>query len=345
MKVLINGAGLGGNALAFWLTRIGHEVTVVECFPALRATGLQLDLRGHGREVLKRMGLEAAFRAKSPPEQGLQIVNSSGRRRAYFPVNKSGKGLQSFTTEHEIVRGDFCRLMYDETKNQAKYIFGTTVTRLVNNENSVQATFASGATEDFDLVVGADGVTSRTRGLIGMDGFYPCKGQFAAYMTLPSPKAEDEEYNATLYMASGGRGVMTRRHNAHELQVYMFCSSRSDLLTNAKRGSEEEKTAFVHCMRGAGWETDAILDRLQEVPDFYCERLGLIKLASWSQGRVALLGDAAYCPSANTGMGTTSAIVVGTRRRREPAVVVEARIFPFTRSSDVSKDGKQRCEL
>ena len=46
MKVLISGAGIAGNAIAFWLSKLGHTVTVIERFPSLRATGLQLDLRG-----------------------------------------------------------------------------------------------------------------------------------------------------------------------------------------------------------------------------------------------------------------------------------------------------------
>lgn len=41
LKVLISGGGIAGNALAFWLTKLGHNVTVVEKFPELRAKGLQ----------------------------------------------------------------------------------------------------------------------------------------------------------------------------------------------------------------------------------------------------------------------------------------------------------------
>ena len=96
LRILISGGGVSGNALAFWLSKIGHHVTVIERFPSLRDTGLQIDLRGHGIQVLRHMGLEQSYRALSPPEQGLQMVDSSGRPRAYFPANKSGRGVQSF---------------------------------------------------------------------------------------------------------------------------------------------------------------------------------------------------------------------------------------------------------
>lgn len=62
-EVLISGVGLAGDALTFCRSNLSHNVTVVERFHALRAIGLQLDLRGYGIEVLKRMGLKAPFRA------------------------------------------------------------------------------------------------------------------------------------------------------------------------------------------------------------------------------------------------------------------------------------------
>jgi 2-polyprenyl-6-methoxyphenol hydroxylase-like FAD-dependent oxidoreductase len=48
---------------------------------------------------------------------------------------------------------------------------------------------------------------------------------------------------------------------------------------------------------------DEILKSLFQTDDFYCLWLGLVKLEVWHKGRVALLGDTAYCPSPNTVMG------------------------------------------
>lgn len=103
LKVLISGGGISGPALAFWLSKLGHDVTIVERFSCLRASGQQVDLRGHGIQTLKRMGLERAFRSKAVNETGLQFVDSSGRQKAFFPVNRTGSGLQSLTTDFEIM--------------------------------------------------------------------------------------------------------------------------------------------------------------------------------------------------------------------------------------------------
>lgn len=313
LKVLISGAGIAGNALAFWLSRLGHDVTVIERFPNLRATGLQIDLRGHGIEVLRRMGLEQSFRSKSAPEQGMQIVGKSGRRLAYFPANESGQGTQGFTSEFEIMRGDLCNLIYDPTKDRAKYVFGTSIESFEQNDSSVQIRFTDGKTGSFDLLVGADGQGSCTRRMMlgsdSADALIPLGGDYIAYFTIPRPMQEGEGYIGTMY-TSPGRAVMTRRHSPHTIQVYLICYSNSDRLQGVRRGDvKEEKKAVSKFFQGAGWQTDELLKSMQDADDFYCERMGIVKMKNWSRGCVTLVGDAASCPSANTGMGTTSGIV------------------------------------
>ncbi|KAI5861415.1 FAD/NAD(P)-binding domain-containing protein [Durotheca rogersii] len=321
IRVLISGAGIAGNALAFWLVKLGHEVTVVEKFPVLRATGLQIDLRGHGIEVLRRMGLEREFRELSAPEQGLQIVDGTGRQRALFPANKPGDGgIQSFTSEFEIMRGDLCRLFHDATADRARCIFGTSIASL-QQENMgggrggpVDVTFENGKTERFDLVVGADGMWSHTRRLLfGPDTpetLRPLGGFCIAYFTMPRAIQEGEGYLATAYMAPGRRAIMTRRHRPDAMQVYLPCRSDGGRLARTRRGDVAgEKAAFAESLAGAGWQADEIVAAMWDADDFYCEHLRLVTLPTWARGRAALVGDAAYCPSANTGMGTTCGVV------------------------------------
>ncbi|KAF2268927.1 FAD/NAD(P)-binding domain-containing protein [Lojkania enalia] len=313
MKVLISGAGIAGNALAFWLSKLGHDVTVIERFPALRSTGLQIDLRGYGISVLKHMGLEKEFRACAAPEQGMQVVSSSGRRWAYFPANKSGKGMQAFTTEYEIMRGDLCRILYDASRQRANYVFGTSIECFKQSGGAVEVRFVDGSTDQYDLVVGADGLWSKTRKMMlgtgTKDAFHPLEGLYVGYFTMPAPVQEGEEYIATQYLATGGRAIMTRRSSPHALQVYVSCKTDSKELRDTKPGDVREKEILTEKFQGAGWRTDEILKSLNTDNDFYLERMGIVKLENWSNGHLTLVGDAAYCPSANTGMGTTSAFV------------------------------------
>lgn len=151
LKVLICGGGISGNALAYWLTKSDHDVTIVERYPDLRVTGLQVDLRGPGIEVLKLMGLNEGFRAHAAKEEGMQVVSSSGREWAYFPANKSGAGAQSFTSDYEIMRGDLTRLLHGASG--AKILFGTSIERYEDKGDCVEVVFSDGQTEQFDLYV------------------------------------------------------------------------------------------------------------------------------------------------------------------------------------------------
>ncbi|GKT82150.1 FAD binding domain protein [Colletotrichum tofieldiae] len=275
LKVLISGGGIAGNALAFWLSKLGYDITIVEWFPTLRASGLQLDLRGHGITVMKRMGIEEEFRAKSAPEQGLRFVNSSGKLLAQFQSgNDSGKGLQNFTTDYEIMRGDLCRIIYNATKSRTKYLFGTSLEHLEDKGTSVEVLFRNGQTDVFDLVIGADGQRSRTRKMMlgsqSIDPFVPLSGMHVAYFTTPMPIKKGEDFNATAYIATNTRAVILRRQNPDYMQIYLMCKSNSNEFREVKQSSvEKQKEAMTKIFRGAGWQTDSILESMMKADDFY----------------------------------------------------------------------------
>lgn len=135
---------------------------------------------------------------------------------------------------------------------------------------------------------------------------------YIGYYTIPKPAQPGEKYDAAIYVATGGRLVIQRRSDPHKIQVYLqvMKGGATERLREAHRGGVAgEKAALAEIFRGAGWRTDEFLKGMEESDDFYMERLGVVKLDSWSRGRVALVGDAAHCPSASTGMGTTCAMV------------------------------------
>lgn len=183
------------------------------------------------------MGLEQAVRAKCVPEEGFALVDSTGRRWAFFAANRSGKGAQSISSEFEIMRGDLCRVLYDAAVERgARYCFAVSVEGFVEEGGGVEVRLTDGMLERFDLVVGCDGQGSRVRRLMlgggSVDGdvkdsVLTTLPERIAYFTIPRPTQEGEEYVATAYMMPEKRFLLMRRHRDDEIQVYLKAETGS----------------------------------------------------------------------------------------------------------------------
>lgn len=311
LNIIICGGGCAGPALAYWLSRSGHQVTVVERFPALRATGAQIDLRGQGIEAAKRMGLLDTIRGKLVDEDGFALVDSQGKVRATLLANKSGKGAQSLTSEFEIMRGDLVRILYDATSDNVKYIFDTTVDRFEQDEQKVTTYFSDGSSDTFDLLVGADGQGSRVRKAIlppGSPDPYHQLGFHAAYWFIP--RNESDTNICFTLQSPGGRMIMRRSHSPTETQIYFFLRDDALEFSSIHRASvEQQKEFWTQKFRDAGWETDRFLEGMKTTTNWYCQEVVQVQTDTWHRGRVVLLGDAAHCPSPFSGMGTTAGFV------------------------------------
>ncbi|WPH00266.1 Hypothetical protein R9X50_00309000 [Acrodontium crateriforme] len=262
------------------------------------------------------MGLEASIRAKCVPELGLQLVDSDGRRWGYWPANESG-GVQAFTSEVEIMRGDLCQILHDGAKDKVRYKFGTSIARYTDTHTNgqggpVRVEFTDSTAENYDLLVGADGLYSLTRKLmLSADPNPPnplhALNQSIGYLKVPIAAEPGEEYNATAYIGTKGRCLLTRRNNPHELQVYLTSPNLTKRLQNIQ-DVPTQKQIFASEFRNAGWKAAEIVEQLLQSDDFYSQHEAYIRLNPWSCGHVTLLGDAGVCCSAN-GYGTSCAVV------------------------------------
>ncbi|WP_344565772.1 FAD-dependent monooxygenase [Streptomyces axinellae] len=310
LRVLVAGGGVAGQALAFWLTRAGHRVTVVERFPALRAAGAQVDLRGQGIEAVGRMGLLDAVRGKLVDEAGVAFIDARGKARATIMANTSGRGRQTLTSEYEIMRGDLVRILHDATKDDTEYVFGKSVDGFEQDEHKVVAHFSDESSGEFDLLAGADGQGSRIRRAVLPKGFDPYwrTGIHMAYWFVPRI-ASDSNIRDTC-MVPGGRQIMRRSHNPAETQVYFVMREESEEASAIHRAPVERLQEFwADRFRDAGWQTERFIAGMRASPFFYSQEIVQVRAGTWSQGRVVLAGDAAHCASPYSGMGISGGLV------------------------------------
>ncbi|MET9826287.1 FAD-dependent monooxygenase [Streptomyces sp. NPDC006349] len=310
LRILVAGGGITGHALAFWLTRDGHRVTVVERFPAPRAAGAQVDLRGQGIEAVARMGLLETVRGRLVDEAGVAFIDSRGKPKATIMANTSGRGRQSLTSEYEIMRGDLVRILYEATRNDTEYVFGRSVDGFVQDADRVTAHFSDGTSDEYDLLVGADGQGSRVRRALLPEGADPYwrVGIHMAYWFVPRI-ASDSNIRDT-YMVPGGRQIMRRSHNATETQVYFVLREESAKASAIHRAPVEQQQKFwADRFRDAGWQTGRFIEGMQDSPFFYSQEIVQVRTDRWYKGRVVLAGDAAHCASPYSGMGISGGLV------------------------------------
>jgi len=300
-KVLVSGASIAGPTLAFWLTRYGFDVTVVERSKSLRLGGQNLDVRGAGRAIIRMMGLEEQILAANTGEIGLQFVNSENKVQAAFPAD----GPDSFTSEAEILRGDLVNILYDSTKGNVKYIFGKYITAIDQHEDSITVTYNQGDSEVFDLLIAADGVRSATRQLIfGDEPEIKFVGLYNAWYTIP--KKETDTQWARWYTAPGSRVMMIRPDNQGTVRASF--SFLSDDTSYQKLSNSEQKKILKEKLSGAGWEAKRLAEEIEKNNDVYFDSVSQVLAPRWFNKRAGMIGDAAYCPTPLTGMGTTLAI-------------------------------------
>jgi 2-polyprenyl-6-methoxyphenol hydroxylase-like FAD-dependent oxidoreductase len=297
-SVLISGAGIAGAALAYWLDRFGFDVTVLERAEALRDYGQNVDVRGAGREVVRRMGLERAVARAGTGEVGTRFVDERGGTVAEFPVGTGDS--DGATAELEILRGQLVRLLVTDATD---YMFGDQIADLSQGPDKVSVSFERAQRRDFDFVVIAEGISSRTRRAVFRDQVRVRDlGQYMAFGTIPRSADDDRWWR---WCSPGrGRAVMLRPDNVGTTRAVLAFLS-------PPRGYEElSRAKQVDVLRStfadAGWQTPRILDAFAaETSELYMQRTAQVHVSKWSSGRVVLVGDAAYCASPISGMGTS----------------------------------------
>jgi 2-polyprenyl-6-methoxyphenol hydroxylase-like FAD-dependent oxidoreductase len=265
--------------------------------------------------VIKKMGLMPQIRVANTKETGTRFLSSSGQPVAEFPV-KEGSNV-SMTSEYEILRGDLAKILWEATRYlpNITYHFGLTITSVLQKDDQgVIVLLSNGQTLSADVLVAADGQWSRLRSSIFPPSSINIKhqGMYGVYFTIPRLPSDKNYWDIHISLAS--RTISTRP-DPHGTMRAMFTfmpstPTQEAAWETASRAGRKEQEALLKATFGdAGWQTQRLLDTVSTAPDFYFHAISQIRMSSWACNRVVCLGDAAYCPTPLTGMGTSLAIV------------------------------------
>ena len=299
-KILITGASVAGPTLAYWLSRLGMDVTVVERAPEFRDGGQTIDVRGAGKLVAQRMGLESAIRARTTHEDGLRFVDAQDRTQAEFGIGAFGGNGP--VAELEILRGELAKLLIEHGRDAVDYRFGDSIAALEELPEGVKVRFEQGGEAVFDLVIGAEGVGSHTRKLVFGDEVRRRSFKlYTAYFTIPRTPGDARQMR--WFNAPGGLSVCLRPDNLGTTRALLSFQEAPGAYE--KLPIAEQKALLKEKFGALKWETPRILAALEDATDLYFDQISQVKMPRWSKGRIALVGDAAYCASPISGMGTS----------------------------------------
>ena len=162
-NILISGAGIAGLTLAYWLQKWGFSPTIIEKRPDFHDRGYMIDFYGSGFDVIQKMGLVEKLQERSNqyPVKKLIFVDRNAKPHATLDVEKMRELL-----DHKyfpILRGDLESVIYDSVKGDVPFRFNTSITRIDNQPDGVVVEFSNGESQQYDLVIGADGIHSNVR--------------------------------------------------------------------------------------------------------------------------------------------------------------------------------------
>ena len=302
--ILISGIGIAGPTLAYWLQKAGFAPTLIERAPALRRGGYVIDFWGLGYDIAERMGLRAAIERIGYHARELRIVDDRGRRIAGF-----GTEVFAAVTGGRYVtlgRSDLSRLLVERLGGSTELLFGDEIVALEQSGDQVAVAFKHAPPRRFDLVIGADGLHSGVRKLVfgPRESFEHSLGYCVAAFEAPGYRPREDD----IYAMYGRPGRMVGRFTLRDdrtLFLFVFAAEPDARLF----GDPAAQKALLHTRYGdGGWESGSIMTALDCAAELYFDRVSLIDMPRWSQGRVALLGDAAFCVSLVTGQGSALAM-------------------------------------
>ena len=304
-SILICGGGIAGPACAWWLIQYGFKVVIAERADAFRDGGQNVDVKGIGQQVIAMMDLTAKIDALNTGECGQKWVDAAGKVVAKLPKGSVG-GL---TSDFEILRGDLARILFDATRGDCAYRFGTSVTALEERDDGVRVTFADGAVDEFTMVICADGVGSSTRALaLAEQTRLRYLGAYMAFFNIRR-RADDDSW-AHSVNGIGGTMINLRPGGPVNTTVLVtFRAAASDPRPKQAQSMQSARHMLRAALTGRGTVAERIVGELDTIPDFYFGPMSQVQASRWSAGRLVLLGDAAHCPTPFTGKGTTLALV------------------------------------
>lgn len=305
MDILISGGGIAGLTLAAQLVKSGHSVRVAEKATGLRTEGYMIDFFGAGYDAAEKMGLLSELEKIHYPISGLNIKRSNGTIRyslSYSKLRKLADGRH-----FNFMRGDLEHVLFQSIKDQVPIMYSTTIESVWQDEKNVYAQLSDGTKWQGDLLVGADGIRSKVRELAfgNSERYIRFLGLYTAAFTFQRTDLYRGIENSFDLLAEPGRQISVYPLTENRIAVFFLFRSAETNRRMLRRQALNELTSRFGDM---GWIVPDILRNSEMASDFYFDAVAQVEMPQWTNGRIALVGDACHAVSLLAGQGASLAM-------------------------------------
>jgi 2-polyprenyl-6-methoxyphenol hydroxylase-like FAD-dependent oxidoreductase len=295
MRALICGAGIAGLALAHRLHHHGWEVHIVDHAPGPREQGYMIDFFGPGYEAVTAMGLLPDLRRFASPVESFRYIDARGRTTVTVDYTLFAKALDGEVAS--IMRPALERMLRASLSDRVEIRYGTTIDRIDDD----RAELSDGTVVRADVIVGADGIHSRVRSLAfgPQPGCFRYLGMHTGAYVFRDPEVFEQVRGQFVLTETLNRQIGL--YGLDEGRIAVFAVHR----TEDARLPEDPREALRRVYAGMGELADRALAHCPPPEAVYYDQVAQIDAPRWTDGRVALVGDAAYAVSLLAGQGAS----------------------------------------